>query len=343
MNRLLTLPLRTALLTLVFGALPFFAFAESYTVSPLIIDHELKKRDITEETITLTNHDSRMVRLYPTVNEITVGEGGSIKSFLEPSMVTDRSTSVTSWLEIPRGRIELKPGESKEITLTIRVNPEVAAGEYHAFVGFGEGSNRPEAEKQVMAGTAPGTVVRIGVDKVQNQFLRLEKFSVERFIKKAGEGIATFMLQNPGADPVIPKGEIIFYDNGGTEVGSVQLNDENTVVEPGMEVSFTQQVPADLAMGKYKAFLSVEYGDHQTASVHDTAFFYVLPLVHLVAIFGVILIIAILLALFVHRKLDLAGVPDDDGADDVPMYVRSGRSEGKDHDIDLSKKNSDPL
>ena len=50
--------------------------------------------------------------------------------------------------------------------------------------------------------------------------------------------------------------------------------------------------------------------------------------------------LAIGVALFVHRKYDLAGASDD-GADEVALFVRNGRSESKEHDIDLSKKNND--
>jgi hypothetical protein len=309
----------------------------NYSVSPLLIDKELEKRDIVTETITLTNNESRMVRIYPTVNEISVDEGGSIKTFVEPSMVADRTTSITSWLEISRARIELSPGESKQIELTIRVNPDVAAGEYHAFVGFPEGSNRPEAENRVFAGGVPGTVIRVGVDKVQNQFLRLDRFSVEKFVKNAEEGNVSYTLSNPGEDPVVPQGEIIIYDNNGNEVNSLAINPEKTVLEGAKQSEFKAALPSDLPMGKYKAFLSVEYGDHQTASVHDTAFFYVLPLTSVAIIFAIVLVFAILIALYVHRKFDLADTDVD--ADDVALYIRQGRSESKDHDIDLSKKN----
>lgn len=314
------------------------ASAASYSVSPLLIDHELEKRAIVEEKITLTNREERMIRVYPTVNEVSVNEGGSIIGFVEPSMVQDRSTSITSWLEIGRGQIELAPREVKEVTLTIRINPEVKPGEYHAFIGFAEGGNRPEAEKRVSEGQAPGTVVRISVDKVQNQFLRLQKFTVERFVKSSSEGEIKYTVQNPGEDPVTPSGEIIFYDNNGIEVNTIGVNTESVVIEGGKSADFVQEVPDGMKMGKYKAFLSVEYGEHQTASVHDTAFFYILPLKQILIIFVVVLVLAIALALFVHKRFDTG--EDDDGSHDVAMFIRESRSESKDHDIDLSKKNS---
>lgn len=330
----------STLLQLVIGVwilVPQMTFASIYSVSPLVIDHELEKRDIIEEKIILTNRQESVISIYPSVNEVNVSDKGAIVGFVEPSMIENRGSAITSWLEISRANIELQPGQTKEVTLTIRVNPEVEPGEYHAFIGFGEGSNRSEAEKKVQEGTAPGTVVRIGVDKVQNQFLRLEKFSVERFIKNSKEGDISIKLANPGESPVIPKGEVIFYDTNGIEIQAITLNSAASSIEPGKSLSLTEEVPEALQMGKYKAFLSVEYGETQKASLNDTAFFYVLPLKKLAIIFAILLILAIALALFVHRRYDKDDGGNEDGVADVAMYVRSSRSESKDHDIDLSK------
>lgn len=313
---------------------PVHSFA--FTVSPLIIDHNVEKRDIISETITLHNDGNSIIRLYPTVNEIKVDEGGVATEFIDANNL-DRTDSITTWIQITRARIELKPGETKEIPLTIKMNPNTVAGEYHAFIGFPAGSNRPDAEARVMKGNAKGTMLRLSVDKVQNQFLRLEHFSVERFVIDKEKGSVNFTLKNPGTHEVVPSGEIIFYNGSGFEVGSTPVNPENESIGPDKSKSFSATIPEELALGKFKAFLSVEYGEHLTASVHDTAFFYVLPLKQLIIIFIVVLIVSIGLALYVHRKY--ASVIEDDGTDEVPMYLRSEVSDSKDHDIDLSKKN----
>lgn len=331
------------MLTIIF-CLSFFivssasAIAAQYVVSPLLIDKELEKRDIITEKITLTNKSEQQIKVYPTVNAVSVNEGGAIQGFLEPSMIENKETAITSWLEIGRGRIELLPGETKEVILTIKVNPEVAPGEYHAFIGFPEGSNRPEAEKIVYNGTSPGTLVRIGIDKVQNQFLRLEKFAVARFVRSGATGDISFTLTNPGNDPVTPKGEIIFYDNRGVEIAALPLNVQQLSIDSKKTVAFTNEVPDSLKMGKYKAFLSVEYGEHQTASINDTAFFYRIDIQQLVIIFVIILAIAVALALFIYRRS--SNHVHDDGTAELAMYVRTTRSERKDHDIDLSKKDT---
>lgn len=317
---------------------PTAASAATYSVSPLIIDLELEKRDIITKQVTITNQDRKQIRVYPSVHAVNLADSGAIESFVEPSMVQDRSSSVTSWIQVTRGRIVIPPGESKTVPITFKVHPDAQAGEYHAIVGFGDGSNSPQAEQKVRSGTAPAVVIRIAVDQVQNQFLRLERFAVERFVTDTSTSSLSYTLHNPGDDPVTPAGEIIFYDNRGNEVASTPVNPDGTVVEPGKKVAITNAGPTDLGMGKYKAFLSVEYGEHLTASVHDTSFFYVLPLTQLLLIFVVVLVFGLLLALYIHRRY---GTVEDDGDDmtaDVPMFVRSDRSAAKDHDIDLSKK-----
>lgn len=324
--------------TLLLFGVSTVAHASQYSVSPLIIDLELEKRDIVTKDITITNKDIRQIRLFASVNEVSLDDAGAIETFVPPSMTDDRTSSVTSWIQVSRKRIEIPPGESVTIPVTFKIHPDVTAGEYHAVVGFGEGSNQPQAQSQVMAGTAPGVVVRIGVDKVQNQFLRLERFAVERIITDNTEDAVRYVLQNPGNDPVTPAGEIIIYDNHGTEVGSLPVNPEGMTAEPGKKIEVTSGVPNDLGIGKYKAFLSVEYGENLTASVHDTAFFYVLPLKQLIMIFVGILVVTLGIALFIHRRYAGAEEYDDEMLADVPLYVRSDRSESKDHDIDLSKK-----
>jgi len=311
------------------------AFAANHLVTPLVLNFELEKRDIVNEYITLTNTSDRLVRLYASVNNVAMDGNGVVESF-EQKVAADRTSTATTWIEISRQRIQLAPGEVKEIPFTIRMNPQTVPGDYNVFIGFAEASNRPGAEAQVANGSAPGTIVHISVDQTQNQFLRLEQFMIDKFVTATANETISFTLTNPGGVDIVPSGEVIFYDNNGVEIDALPINTEQSTVPSDGETSFLMDVPEALTLGKYKAFLSVEYGEHLTASVHDTAFFYILPLKQLMIIFCIILLIAILIALYVHRRYDYAD--DGDGSENVVMYVRDGKSDDQHHDIDLSKK-----
>lgn len=310
--------------------------AANHTVMPLAFNLNVEKRDIVNETITLTNTSTRMVRVYPTVNEVATDGSGVVHKFIEPSAI-DRTNSPTTWVEIGRGRIELQPGETREVPLTIRMNPNTEPGNYSVFVGFPEASNEPQAVQKVLAGQAPGTLVNLAVDTTQDQFLRLEQFKVDRFVTghEAG-GEVQYRLQNVGQVDVRHAGEVIFYNSAGEEVDSTPLNPEGAVLAREASEVFTVSLP-DLPAGKYRAYLSVEYGDHNTDSVQDTTYFYVIPLIPLLISFVVVLLLSILVALYVHRRYDIDR--DDHGAESVVMYVREGESLAHERDIDLKRTN----
>lgn len=309
-----------------------FTYAADYALSPLIIDQPIEPRDSFEETIKITNTTDRKIRLFPTVNEITLGSEGAVERFI-PASMGDNSVSVTSWISITRARIEISPGETIKVPVTVQVNPNAVPGEYHAFIGFAEGSKRDEAEAKVMAGTAPGTVIRLSLTEKRTEYLRLEQFIVDRFITSLTRGEATYQLENVGGLPLTPTGEIIFYSNNGVEKAAITLNQDARTIAPGAKETFTVKLPDDLGViGRYKAFLNIEYGTKQRANLYDTVYFNIIPLYLLATIFFALISTSALLALRYHRNLS----QDKDDDEQVAVYVRTGvRGTEKDHDINL--------
>lgn len=308
--------------------------APSYSVTPLVIDEEVTARDIIEKTITLTNTGEQPVTVYPSVNNIAIDEGGGITEFI-PAVMSDRTQSLAAWVEISRAGVDMQPGDTKTLTLTLRIHPEPLDGTYHAFIGFGYGRNRDEAEAQVKRGDAPGTVVTVTVADKKTVFLKLSQFVVDRFITGINDRAAEFRIKNPGDEALTPQGEIIIYDSRGTEVTAVPLNAEGVAIAPGEEHTFTAPVSAQGLFGKYKAYLDVEYGTTQRASVQDTAFFYALPFKLILPIFAFVIILVIGVSMYVHKKYyDV----DDDGSERIHLHVRETLSESKEHDINLTTR-----
>ncbi len=316
---------------------PLSSYAQvAYTVTPLVIDVKAEARDILTKKITITNTGGAMSTIYPTVNNISLDAGGTIQEFHSP-VESDRTASLASWIEISRAGINVPVGESKTIDITLRINPNPVPGTYHAFVGFGNGRNRDEAQAQVNNGTAPGTIITLTIEDKKLEFLKLSRFIIDRFITKQGNQAALYTIKNPGDEALVPTGEIIFYDNKGVEVSSLTVNGEGQSIPPGEEREFKVDVPTQGLFGKYKAFLNVEYGTAQKASVQDTSFFYVLPMKIILSILGVLSIVVIVLALYVHRKYFDDSFVDD--SDTLPLHIRDTESDPMHHDIDLSKKN----
>ncbi len=323
------------LLLCFFSMVPTAIAAVSYSVSPLVIDEEMEARDIEEHTLTLVNNGDVPVTIYPTVNNISLNAGGTIEAFLPP-VESDQTTSLSTWIEIGRGGIDLFAGQTKTVTLTLRINPNAKPGEYHALVGFPYGGNRDEAEAMLKRGDAPGTIVSVSFEDKRTTLLKVSRFLVDRFVTNTENNAATYLIKNPGEEPLIPAGEVVFYNNRGAEVGAVPVNPDKISIAPGEEHIFTTGVPAKGLFGRYKAYLNVEYGTQNAASIQDTTFFYVIPLKTLLITLAAVLVVVILISLYVHRRYfdEIA----DDGSDFLPVYVRDQESDPVHHDIDLRQQ-----
>lgn len=305
-----------------------------YSVHPLVIDEEMEAREVITKDITITNNSDGPLTIYPTVNNISLKEGGTIEEFLTP-VESDRTASLAAWLEISRRVIELRAGESATVPLIIRINPAPKPGTYHAFVGFASGGNRDQAEKLVASGLAPGTVVTVTIAEKTTEFLKLAKFIVSRFVTRSENEAATFTFRNPGDETLVPEGEIIFFDSTGREVGARTVNEEHVTIAPGGEHTFTSSVPTEGMFGKYKAFLSVEYGNSQRASIQDTHFFYVFPIKTIAVALGLLLIAVTAMSWHIHRRyFDTETYGDSDR---ITLHLRDTESEPAHHDIDLKK------
>jgi hypothetical protein len=305
----------------------------SYTASPLVIDVEAEARDIIPKEFTITNTGTQPVTVYPTVNNVSLEEANRIDEFLPPVM-SDRTSSLASWIEVSRRGVDIPVGESRTVKLTLRINPQPEPGTYHALIGLGHGRNQTEAIKQVMNGTAPGVIVTVTIEEKTVEFLKLSKFIIDKFVTSSDNKAAVFSFKNPGDETLIPKGDIIFYNSKGSEISSVEVNDSNTSIAPGGEHVFTVSVPTDGLFGKYKAYLSVDYGQTQKGSIQDTNFFYVFPLKIVLLILAILILLTGIGAWHIHRKyFD----EDIDDSDRLHLHVKEGHSGSHDHDINLKQ------
>lgn len=304
-------------------------------MSPFIIDKEAEPRDIIETEVVLKNETDLPTRVFASVNEVEVDGSGKVKSFLT-AYGEERAKSVTSWIGIDRGRVELTPGAETRLPLQFNIHPDAKPGVYHAFVGFGSGKNRDEAEVQVMNGIAPGVIVRLSVPDNRKADLRLARFSVERILTSDAHDAVNVALTNPGDVPLVPAGEIVFYNGRGEEVNTVPLNADGRMVAPGETANFNSSLATDGLMGKYKAYARISYGEGQAASITDTAFFYVAPLPYLVGLFVLLFILSFVMVFWWRRYVLPEDVPHEAG-EQLPVFVRPGaQRDSKDHDIKLT-------
>lgn len=316
------------------GSLPYLAHGQAI-VSPMLLDYKAEARSIETDTITITNTSSAKIDIFPTVNNISVGENGGIEAFLSP-IESDRTSSLASWLEISRAPLEIMPGASTTISLTLRVNPNPEPGTYHALVSFPSGSNRDEAEAAVQRGGIPGVIVNVTIEDTTTELMSLSKFSVNRFVTTPDNQAVQYFVENTGDMETIPTGDILVYNQRGEEVASIPVNPDRQILQAGESQTFTAGMPLAGLLGKYKAYLSVQYGSTQRAQLQDTAYFYAIPWKKLAVLFAGLILVAIALALIVHRRY--ARDEEVDDSDPLPLHIRDSVSQAAHHDIDMKPR-----
>ncbi len=321
-----------SILCVMFLGAPASVFSAEHLLSPEIIDVVVQPRDILTEKIVLENKSPARITLYPSVNNVTPGTEGGIQEFVSPSM-SDRTVSLANWIELNRGGVELNPGESREVELTIRVHQDAKPGTYHAMIAYAPGRTNEEAFALIRARAVPVTLINARIEEKKNEWLKLSQFSIKKFLLSPVEDSISYTVENTGDAELVPGGDIIFYNQRGEEKASMQLNDLRRSIKPGASEVFKMKVPESGLFGKHKAFLTVRYGSGQ-AAVYDTTYFYVLPWKKLAVAFAVFFIVILSLVLWLHRKYSKD--TSDDG-DYVPFVVRNTESIPHHRDVVMKK------
>lgn len=312
-----------------------FAVA-NFSVSPLIIDLTTEKRDIINRDLVLTNNSDLPVRLYASVHEISTEPGQKVHQFVTPSM-TNRDTTITSWLEITRARLSIPAKGSLTVPLTIRISPNTPPGTYHGLIGFADGRNRDDIEAKVVSGQAATVLLQITIADKKRELLNLINFTTDRFVVNGDDNSIAFTLENTGDKALIPKGEVIIYDTTGKELLSIPVNTAGEEIKPGEQARLTEALPMLNELGRNKAYLSLTYGENQ-AAVYDTAYYFSLPWYYLLLLLAILVLILIIVVWFFKRAYGSQNMAYDADLYDLPMYVKTkGEYSAFDHDLNLKK------
>lgn len=266
------------------------------TVTPVVANEKAKPRDIIKKELLITNNTGQRIDLYITVENIDPTDG--IQEFVPPS-TSDLSMSLANWIEITRGVIELSSGESRKIPYLIHVNLTAKPGSYFARVQFHEGARRSEATAK-----DDGVSLMLNVEVLDDakERLQLGNFRTDDSVVLGDTVSFSYLLKNVGNRLLEPRGSIRIFNRRGEEVGSVPLNADGDEISPENKRQLAAAWSAAGRFGKYKAFLDLEYGENQLASVQDTVYFWIFPWQEIVTTLIGVLVLAVIGTLIIHTR-----------------------------------------
>jgi hypothetical protein len=147
--------------------------------------------------------------------------------------------------------------------------------------------------------------LNVDVQEDVKEELQLNKFATDNVYLAGDDVLFNFQLENVGNQELQPKGEIRIYNRKGEEVASLEVNADGRAVSPSQSAQLASVWTAADGLGRFKAFLTVDYGKSQTASVQDTIYFWIVPWKQLLMLFSGSLILLVFFALYFHRWFEM--------------------------------------
>lgn len=288
----------TVALLVVVGALGYLNSVQALTISPPLIDSEANPGSIIQGTIKLTNDTSETAQFFSSINRFEAkGEQG------EPQIITeeDERIGLVNWIDITPGPVELSPGQTRHIPLSINIPKDAEPGGHYAVIFWGTKS--PEIEDSE---TAIGIESKVGVlvlltvggEIVENgRILEFDTVGSKHLFSHLPIGFY-LRFQNDGTIHIVPQGEIHIKDIFGREVDKRLINEKGGSVLPSSVRRFEttwnkQNVPAfssaegffsklkrewnNFALGRYTANLDLMYGYGGSNMVSTNSVFWVVP------------------------------------------------------------------
>jgi hypothetical protein len=285
---------KTILTLLLLTLIPFYGFAEGLLINPAVVDQTARIRDNYTFSVLVENKADSTIRFYPVLANFSEDKG-----ILFSEERSNDYQHLSDFVQIQRGRFQLKSGETERLDLTIDVNLGVEPKTYYGKIIFSEGSTRKDAEENAKINSYPEAFVRVQVVEGIVENAQLKNFTTDKDIFLTDSVQFLTDIHNIGNRAIKPKGSIFVYkERNNKEVAVIDINEENQKIDPQSQTSL-KKIWSEAGFGKYKAVLRAEYGEETTRDLQGTIYFWVLPwplvLIFFSLIFGLVVVLIILI------------------------------------------------
>ena len=265
-------------------------------VEPAVLDLEGVRREEFRFHVTVHNEGPGNTVVFPVTAEVDALTGG----VYQPGGPGENHQLSATWVEMPRDEVRLKPGQSKEVPVMVKLNIHAEPGPFHHVIAFVPGTS-PDVTARVIE-QAPGTTVNILVREDAVERLNLVSFLTPRRVLFGFPSVLTATIFNGGNRGLVPEGRIRLFDRDDREVDSVPFNTNGTMVSEGQQVEIRSEWRGT-GFGRYKAVLEMRYGNLTDNAVADSTFFWVIPVWLIVALVSATAALVMLLTYLLHRNV----------------------------------------
>lgn len=287
---------------------PVMLFAQEkdgLTVVPGFHRDNVEPGQVYTHSVTVTNLSSIDRTYYLLTEDITGLDENNAPIFTETPAT---SYELSEWVELPSESIELKAGEARSVSFSVRVPKTATPGSHTGGIFF---SLEPPKMRTIGTGVGirVGIILSLRVAGEVEEELMIREFSTDKLVY--GEAKVTFdtKVENLGNVLVPPAGFLEVTDMFGVKVANITLNEERSNIFPKSERVFKTVWEYDkLAFGRYQAVVSIGYGPSGAQrTIFNTTSFWVLPLKPLLTVlgilFGLFIVLYVSMRYYIRKKI----------------------------------------
>ncbi|MEF2175785.1 MAG: DUF916 domain-containing protein [Candidatus Absconditabacteria bacterium] len=207
-----------------------FSYA-NLSISPLKFEYDLKPGETITDKIKVTNNTGGPVTLYTSKEDFIAGDDTGTPKFIKPQDQTNKSISLSEWININAENITLENKESREITFQLKVPQVGEPGGHYGAIFFSSGipNSGQVAVVQRMGVlllvnvegeiTVSGNLNSWNIGKLNGNNIE-EKKSIDEFPISFG-----INFENLGNVHIKPKGQILIFNEKGERIEKIGVKD----------------------------------------------------------------------------------------------------------------------
>jgi hypothetical protein len=323
LKRIIKLNVATAFVLLCFYTVSSaFVFAQtdagqSLSVTPTLFNMTAVRGQAWNSGIKVINNNTFPLTIYAqVVNFAPQGESGEGKFLPVFEAVTDGAT-LAEWIDIKTDAVTIAPEQTESIPFTLQVPEDASPGGHFAAILIGTKPPAQEGSLRVSTSQVVTSLffVRLAGDVKEEASIR--EFHIVHPFVSSPKADFEVRFENKGNVHLQPQGEIVITNMWGKERGVIPINHQthfgNVLPESIRKFEFSwKSEPSFSDIGRYKAELTLAYGEEGRKFLTSTDYFYVFPvkagLITLTTLVVFILLVRWSIKAYVRRMLLLAGV-----------------------------------
>jgi len=314
------------------------------TIRPPLVKVNMNPGESWSSTIQVVNNNPMPVAVLPIVKDYISNESGAIKFIDQEDMDSDVKSRyfLSEWIAIDPQSIEIPAGKSVEIPYSIMLPADISPGGHYAAILIG---TMPTDEIQGTGISVSSMMASLLMLRVKGEIVekaRILDFSSDKALYQNPSLNFKVNFENLGNIHLQPQGDIRIFDMFGKARGIIAINQNsdagNVFPESSRMWSFNwSDKPGLSKMGRYKAVLSLTYGQEARQTDARTIYFWVINFKSIGIIGGLIALFAGL-GVFsvkyyirktvrtVQQELELARKAQEQGEIPQKKYARRKKS-----------------